>query len=392
MNIEVLINLILCVDICVLFILIAQLLVNSGRFRLSAAKLSKIERLDDTPSVSLCIPARNETHALADCLASVISSDYPKLEIIVLDDCSQDETSQIIRGFAHDGVRFVKGEAPSEGWLGKNNAYQTLQQQAKGDYLVFMSVDTRVHADSISKLVAYMQMQKLGMVSLLPRRFDSFNKSVIFSPLRYFWQVVTPIKFNTPLATSLWAIKSKTLSKLGGFDSFRDKVDVENQLAAKLDIGEEYRFLIANDNLQASYEKTWQSQVDTAVRLWYPNLAKNYLFALAVIVAHLLLFVLPPIVLINIPLTDVDDGYIHAYWLLAPLACVLSGYVYFSYQRKVKQTESLGDSLVLALSFFMIPVLALQEIILIIASFFQYKRGKVDWKGRNICYPISKRY
>jgi hypothetical protein len=39
-----------------------------------------------------------------------------------------------------------------------------------------------------------------------------------------------------------------------------------------------------------------------------------------------------------------------------------------------------------------LPILAIQEIILIIVSFIQYKRGKVDWKGRNICYPITKRY
>ena len=393
MNIEVLINFILCVDICVFFVLIAQLLVNSGRYRLSADESDKIERLEDTPSVSLCIPARNETHALADCLSSAISNDYPKLEIIVLDDCSQDETSQIIRSFAHDGVRFVKGEVPSEGWLGKNNAYQTLQQQAKGDYLVFMSVDTSVDIGSISKLVAYMQLQKLSMVSVLPRRFDSLNNSVIFAPLRYFWQVVTPLKFNTPLATSLWAIRSDSLGELGGFDSYKDKVDVENRLAAKLSVGEEYHFLIANERLQVSYEKTWKSQADTAIRLWYPNLAKNYLFGLIVIAAQLLLFVFPAIFLLKILFTGgANDGYLHAYWLLTPLACLLSSYLYMSYFRKIKRMSTPKDYGSLALSFFMLPILALQEIILIITSFFQYKRGQVDWKGRNICYPISKRY
>ncbi|MDO8335689.1 MAG: glycosyltransferase [Candidatus Saccharibacteria bacterium] len=393
MNIESLITIILCIDLAVLFVLISQLSLVASRYRLSVGRIAAIKRLEDTPSVSLCIPARNETYALADCLTSAISSDYPKLEIIVLDDCSQDETSQIIRSFAHDGVRFVKGTVPSEGWLGKNNAYQTLQEQAKGEYIVFMSVDTRVEPDAISKLVAYMQLEKLSMVSVLPQRTASFGIGVIFAPLRYFWQVVTPIKFNTPLATSLWAIRSENLIKAGGIEQYREKVDVENCLASDFETGDEYRFLIANEQLGVSYEKTWQSQADTSVRLWYPKLAKNYLAATGLIFGHLLLFVAPVVMLLMTVLNIGNaNGYIHAYWLLSPILCLLSGYIYLSYFQKVKKISTIPDYLSVTLSFFTLPLLALQEVVLIIASFVQYRRGKVDWKGRNICYPITKKY
>ena len=51
-----------------------------------------------------------------------IASDYPKLEIIVLDDCSQDRTAEIIRNFAHDGVRFIQSEDNKDNWLDKNKA------------------------------------------------------------------------------------------------------------------------------------------------------------------------------------------------------------------------------------------------------------------------------
>ena len=54
------------------------------------------------PSLSVAIPARNETFILEDCLKCLIASDYPKLEILVLDDCSQEKrTPEIIRQFAH---------------------------------------------------------------------------------------------------------------------------------------------------------------------------------------------------------------------------------------------------------------------------------------------------
>src|SRR5690606_10627587 len=60
----------------------------------------------ELPTVSVCIPARNETNALEDCLRSMLANDYPKLEILVLDDCSQDRTAEVIKSFAHAGVRF----------------------------------------------------------------------------------------------------------------------------------------------------------------------------------------------------------------------------------------------------------------------------------------------
>src|SRR5688500_13660714 len=121
----------------------AQLLVSLDRYRLKKYQHSHIPQAD-MPTVSICIPARNETHALADCLYSVLQSDYEKLEVIVLDDCSHDKTSRIIKSFAQDGVRFIQGEMPAEGWLGKNYACETLAAQANGEYLIYMSVDTRI--------------------------------------------------------------------------------------------------------------------------------------------------------------------------------------------------------------------------------------------------------
>ncbi len=384
---------ILSIDLVVLVGLFLQLSTHYSRYKIKPGTIEKANRLEDTPTVSLCIPARNETHALADCLTSAVSSDYPKLEIIVLDDCSQDKTSEIIRGFAHDGVRFVRGEAPSDSWLGKNNAYQTLQDQAKGDYLVFMSVDTRVEPASISRLIAYMQLEKLSMTSVLPRRYDNLRSSVIFAPLRYFWQVVTPLKFNTPVATSLWSIRSDDLKEIGGFSRFKDKVDVENRLASQLSVGDEYHFLIANDLLQASYQKTWQSQADTAIRLWYPNLNQNYLFAFCVVLAHLLLFVLPFVIVVQSLLSlGSTNGYIKGYWVIAPIVCILSGYIYLLYFCRTKNVTGVKDYIVVLVSFFAMPYLALQESALIVTSFVQYKRGKVNWKGRNICYPTIQRY
>lgn len=363
-----------------LLFLLWQCAVNLRRYRFSPSDRDAILRLEDSPTISLCIPARNETHALEDCLISAISSDYPKLEIIVLDDCSQDKTSHIIRSFAQDGVRFVRGETPSDDWLGKNNAYDTLAREARGDYLVFMSVDTRLEPKTLSMLVGYVRAHKLSMASVLPRRGDGWRASVLFAPLRYFWQIVLPLGANTPTATSLWTVHADHLAKLGGIAAFKDKIMIENVLAARFRAHNSYHFLIAGRLFSVWYAKKWSSQTETAIRLWYPLLGKSLAYSLLAALAHVLLFVLPLVCVV----VAIATGF----WPLAGMSLValLLGFaLFFMYLTRVQTGWQTAVGMVL------LPVIALQEAGLIIVSFYRYKKGRVDWKGRNVCYPVLRR-
>ncbi|HEX4662120.1 MAG TPA: glycosyltransferase, partial [Candidatus Saccharimonadales bacterium] len=179
----------------------------------------------DLPTVSLCIPARNEDQVLTECLEAAIGSDYPKLEILVLDDCSQDQTSQLVRSFAHDGVQFIQGAVPAQGWLGKNQAQDVLAHQANGDIIIFMGVDTRLSPSSISRLVAYTQHYKLDMLSVLAQRVDGLRESTLLAQLRYYWQIMLPMtRYRVPVSSQLWLINRKTLLSLGGFAAVRHKI------------------------------------------------------------------------------------------------------------------------------------------------------------------------
>jgi chlorobactene glucosyltransferase len=50
------------------------------------------------PLVSVIVPARNEAHNIARCVTSILSTTYPNLELIVVDDSSTDGTAKIARG------------------------------------------------------------------------------------------------------------------------------------------------------------------------------------------------------------------------------------------------------------------------------------------------------
>lgn len=366
---------VLVISLGLVLFLIASALFNISHYKDLHTK--RLTRLDDLPTVSLCIPARNENHSLTDCLTSAVASDYPKLEILVLDDCSQDHTSHIIRGFSHDGVRFVQGSVPSDGWLGKNNAYSILSQEAKGDLLVFLSVDTRITPTTITQLVTYMRDHKTQMVSVLPWRKDSHVMSILFSSLRYFWQLILPPSLNIPFSSSLWAISSDSLRNYGGFEVVKDKINPEHFIAKKIFEKNMYRFIVSNSSFDVAYAKKWSSQKDTSIRLWYPLLHKKFLYVVGAMLFHLSLFIIPPLLL----LFNIYYQY-HFAAGLSLLIVLCTATLVFIYSSCISPRVT---TCILATLLF--PITVIQEILYIALSFLAYKRGKVDWKGRNVCFP-----
>ena len=76
----------------------------------------------DPPLVSAIIPARDEEAVLEECVASVLAQNYPRMEILLVDDRSTDRTPAIARGFAEldPRVRVITIDELPAGWTGKD--------------------------------------------------------------------------------------------------------------------------------------------------------------------------------------------------------------------------------------------------------------------------------
>jgi glycosyltransferase involved in cell wall biosynthesis len=333
---------------------------------------SKLIKEADMPSVTVCIPARNEMHALTECLQRVINSDYEKLEIIVLDDASADNTSSLIKSFAKDGVRFVEGKSLPAGWLGRNHALQGLLREASGSYILFMDVDTRIAPNAVSNIVRYALSQNAGMVSVLPRREDSLRASVLFSTLRFFWEVIFHSKASPATVGNAWLINRELLlNRFNGFEALKNTVQPESQLSASLATTNEYRFLMSTSAFGVAYEKKWRSQLVTSTRLIFPLLERKLLLAAAAII-DLFILLIPVVIVIDMFVNEVTTLHIIGLSIAALYAAIYGWYL--------RRVWNMGSILGAALW----PVLVLQEIILVIASIYQYKRRTVRWKGRDV--------
>ncbi len=105
------------------------------------------------PQVSVIIPARNEARNIERCVRSVLSTTYPNVDVIVIDDDSTDGTGEIARGIAADDARLrvVESDPLPDGWFGKQWACAKGARLAPGDILCFTDADTRHSRDLLSR-------------------------------------------------------------------------------------------------------------------------------------------------------------------------------------------------------------------------------------------------
>ncbi len=352
-------------------------------FVIAAIKLHKAKKLflhdggstvasSTVPSVSVCIPARNESHAMTESLQRVLGSTYEKLEILVADDHSGDTTPALIKAFAHEGVRFIEVPEVPEGWLGKNFTLNTLLKEASGRYILFLDVDTHLSPRSIERLVSYAQKYQASMVSVMPRREDGLRASTVCAPLRYFWEIMFHRTASPAVASSAWLIdRASFIKEFTDFSQLGMVIQPEAHVAATYAHDGRYRFLISTPFIGVRHEKKWQSQVDTSTRLLFPLLGSRLVNA--VIVALDLLILASPIVLVIIALVLSD-----ATAAIVGFGVLLLGVtVYSFYLRMIWQRGWLVGS-------FLWPLIVLQEACLVIRSTYQYKRHLVTWKGRSV--------
>lgn len=337
---------------------------------------------NELPAISVAIPARNETDDLQECLETIIASDYPKLEIIVLDDRSQTKrTPEIIRSFAHDGVRFIQGEEPSDTWLPKNAAYKRLAAEASGEIIVFCGVDVRFAPDALRQIVAFMQSNRKQMVSVLPERASAKGSArfAFVQGARYWWELAPPRRLlkRPPVLSTCWAIEANALQKAGGFAAVARSIVPEAYFAKRLIEGDGYSFRRAGKHLGLQSSKPASEQRDTAVRMRYPQLHRrpeNVWAATAFEFGFLL-----------VPFGFAVAGFwSHTISGAPQILAAAAGVLLLATYELIAVATRVSNVVFGALA---LPFVVLIDLALLHYSMWRYEFATVDWKGRNVTIP-----
>lgn len=117
---------------------------------------------DARPLVSVLVPAHDEQDAIADTVRSALASDYPELELIVVDDGSQDATAEGALAAAAGDPRLRLVRQPNRG---KAAALNHALGLAQGSIVVTIDADTAVDPAAITRLVRHFADERVGAVA-----------------------------------------------------------------------------------------------------------------------------------------------------------------------------------------------------------------------------------
>ena len=103
--------------------------------------------------VSVIMPSWNTGRFIAESITSVINQTYTNWELIIVDDCSTDNTDEIVSSFSDERIRYFKNEKNCGAALTRNRA----MREAKGEWIAFLDSDDLWEPEKLSKQLAFMK-------------------------------------------------------------------------------------------------------------------------------------------------------------------------------------------------------------------------------------------
>ncbi len=121
-----------------------------------------VGRPEFRPPVSVLIPAYNEEAVIVETVNAALASDYPRLEVVVVDDGSADRTLELLEThFGHD-PRVRIASQPNRG---KPGALSRALAEATSEIVVTIDADTSIEPDAVAKLVRHFADARVGAVA-----------------------------------------------------------------------------------------------------------------------------------------------------------------------------------------------------------------------------------
>ena len=130
--------------------------------------------MEKVPRVSILIPTYNYAFCLDETVQSVLNQTFQDFELIIIDDCSKDNTDEVVQKYLSDArVSYYKNEVN----LGLVGNWNKCLSYAKGDYIKFLCADDKFRSDLLEKFVGV--MEKYPGVSLVVCNKTMFGKSSV---------------------------------------------------------------------------------------------------------------------------------------------------------------------------------------------------------------------
>jgi cellulose synthase/poly-beta-1,6-N-acetylglucosamine synthase-like glycosyltransferase/peptidoglycan/xylan/chitin deacetylase (PgdA/CDA1 family) len=172
------------------------------------------------PVVTVLIPAFNEEKVIVATVERILSSDYPNLDVLVIDDGSKDHTAYITRSHFMREPRVGVISIPNGG---KANALNVGLANAQGEVVVALDADTQFERTTISRLVRWFSDPEIGAVAGNAKVGNRINMITRWQALEYIVaqnlerRALSALDTLTVVPGAVGAWRRDVLRELGGF-------------------------------------------------------------------------------------------------------------------------------------------------------------------------------
>jgi GT2 family glycosyltransferase len=337
------------------------------------------------PTITVIVPARNESQNIAACLQSLLDQQYPNLNILAVDDRSTDQTRAIMDTLATqhpDKLTILHVTELPTGWLGKTHAMAVAASHTIAldhpDYLLFTDADILFHPDAIRLALAQAVVTQADHFILLPTAIvKSAGEGMLISYLQIMglwavrtWRVSDPKALRDAVGVGAFnLLRTSAYQQLGGFEALRMEI-VEDLALGRRVKQEGLRQRIATG--PGLVRVHWHSGISGIINGLMKNLFAACRYNLAVVLLTCLwitAFCIAPAIFLALPQTRTPA--------ILTLASVAFLYVLSSLQSRVSPIYAA-----------LFPVSAtLIAYSILRSTITTLKQGGVTWRGT--FYPLA---
>ncbi len=326
------------------------------------------------PRLSILIPARNEEKTIGRLLRTIGQQTYRNIEIIVLDDHSEDRTAEIVRSAANTEprLRLIDGKPLPKGWTGKNWACHQLALQAKGDLLLFIDADVELVPEAISSAVATIENSTVAMLSVFPTQLmESFGERLVVPLMNWILLSFLPLRLvsNSQHTRFVAAngqfilIWKDTYQEVGGHAAMKDKIVEDMEIARALKkSGHRILTLLGGDMIACRMYSGVTESVNGFTKNFYAGFNTSPIGFILVLLLMTIVFLGPFIAVIEYPL------------FVYPIVLILLNRLSIS----VLSRQSIIYNIILH------PIQILFMAIIGFLSVEAYTSNQILWKGRRL--------
>lgn len=194
---------------------------------------------EDLSDITVLIPARNEADTIGRCIISLREQDEA-LNIVVVDDDSEDQTFLVARNAKDDFTVVHQGKALPPGWAGKLWALEQGRRLVHTPLVLLLDADIRLDVGMLRTMKAHLRDGGLHFVSLMVQlQMRGLWEKLLVPAFVYFFKLLYPFRLSnsrrSPIAAAAGGcilMERRVLAEINGFENLKDALIDDCSLAS----------------------------------------------------------------------------------------------------------------------------------------------------------------